>query len=106
MEDKPVAATDSLSTAKFVIIGDGSVGKTCVCNTYANKKFPEEYVPTIFENHNSKHIFDGEVGWLSSQLFSSITCYSRKYLSVCGTRRDRRNSKKSECKDRKQEIPQ
>jgi small GTP-binding protein len=59
MEDEP--KVEGKKTAKFVIIGDGSVGKTCVCNTYANKKFPEDYVPTVFENHNSKHTFDGEV---------------------------------------------
>ena len=102
MEDKP--GTDTLSTAKFVIIGDGSVGKTCVCNTYANKKFPEEYVPTIFENHNSKHIFGGEVCLLSHTTIASITSHPRKYPSVCGILPARRNSKKSGCRGRNQEI--
>ena len=53
--------TVSSKSAKFVIIGDGSVGKTCVCHVYANKKFPAEYMPTVFENHNSKHVYEGEV---------------------------------------------
>lgn len=32
----------------IVIVGDGSVGKTCILHTYANKQFNKEYSPTMY----------------------------------------------------------
>lgn len=36
---------------KLVIVGDGACGKTCLLIVFCNGKFPEVYVPTVFENY-------------------------------------------------------
>ena len=42
---------------KITCVGDGYVGKTCMLWSYVYRKFPKDYVPTVFETHASKNIF-------------------------------------------------
>ncbi|KAI9350354.1 small GTPase superfamily [Pilaira anomala] len=39
---------------KIVIVGDGACGKTSCLIVYQNGKFPEKYLPTVFENYISR----------------------------------------------------
>ena len=43
-----------LERKKLVVVGDGATGKTCLLIRFAEDKFEEEYIPTIFENRAKK----------------------------------------------------
>lgn len=43
---------------KVMTVGDGAVGKTCLLMSYANDKFPEDYVPTVFDNYNCTMVYE------------------------------------------------
>ena len=48
------------SSIKLVVVGDGAVGKTCLLYVYNKGEFPEEYVPTVFENAAKSTTFKGK----------------------------------------------
>ncbi len=50
-----------MPTVKVVVVGDGTVGKTCLCNAMANKPFADEYQPTIFDNLTQVVTVQGQV---------------------------------------------
>ncbi|XP_077292878.1 cdc42 homolog [Arctopsyche grandis] len=47
-------------TIKCVLVGDGAVGKTTMLMSYANNKFPEEYIPTMCDSYVTMVLIGGE----------------------------------------------
>ncbi|XP_030749937.1 cell division control protein 42 homolog [Sitophilus oryzae] len=45
---------------KCVIVGDKQVGKTSLAVSYSNDSFPNEYVPTAYDNYNVDVLVDDE----------------------------------------------
>eukprot|EP00727_Mastigamoeba_balamuthi_P002082 m51a1_g11871 putative rho gtpase (194) ;mRNA; f:541131-542034 len=38
---------------KLVVVGDSSIGKTCLLLSFAKGVFPEDHVPTVFDNYST-----------------------------------------------------
>jgi Ras homolog gene family, member A len=43
---------------KLVITGDGACGKTCLLIVFSRNDFPEDYIPTVFENYVTDIVVD------------------------------------------------
>lgn len=55
----------AVKSVKCMVVGDGTVGKTCLQMSYTSGAFPEEYIPTVCDIDASNVMVDGQVVNLS-----------------------------------------
>lgn len=61
----------AIDRIKCVIVGDSAVGKTSLVVSYSTNGFPNEYIPTAFDNYNGEYI-----NFKSSE----VACHGRRVI--------------------------
>uniref|UniRef100_A0A914DMF1 Uncharacterized protein n=1 Tax=Acrobeloides nanus TaxID=290746 RepID=A0A914DMF1_9BILA len=67
---------------KCVLIGDGTVGKSCMVTTFTTGSFPQEWVPSVFENYSAQMTVDNQAVNLSLWDSSGLENYDRLRTNV------------------------
>ncbi|KAK9396721.1 rho-related GTP-binding protein RhoN [Crotalus adamanteus] len=49
----PAVMENQLARCKIVVVGDSQCGKTALLHVFAKDAYPENYVPTVFENYTA-----------------------------------------------------
>lgn len=75
-----------MQKVKLVAVGDGPVGKSCLLLTYRDGKFPNLFLPTVFDSYSKDVQFNNET--ISVMMFDTggqVNANSVKYaLSLMG----------------------
>ena len=73
MSENPQNTLTPSQQVKIVVIGDGSIGKTCLLTVFVEKSFPVDYIPTVFNTMEYKMKIEEVVSYYSQCIF--LLCY-------------------------------
>jgi len=76
---------------KIALVGDGTVGKTCLLMSYVCQAFLEDYIPTMFDNFSAIEEVDGELvnvilwdtaGQEDYETIRTTTCFPNTHVFI------------------------